>query len=576
MPKKIHVLPEDITKCIAAGEVIERPGSVVKELMENSIDARSSQITVELKSAGLELIRVIDDGEGMYPEDVPIAIQRHATSKIKTFEDLYSVRTLGFRGEALPSIAAVSQMTIMSKISEAIAGIKVICEGGEIRYINEVGSPVGTEVQVKNLFYNVPVKRKFLKSLKSEFRNVVQQFLRLIISHPSISFKLIHDGRVVGDYPKTESLLVRIEAVMGEEVYENLKKIEYKNEEIGITGFISLPVISKSTSDWIYIYANNRFIKDRLILKAITEAYRNFIEKGKYPIVIVFINLPPSNIDANVHPTKIEVKFRNPEKIFNSVFSAIQLGLEEDLKRSSPFYEIDGSEKLFFPKLEEGNYVIRESLKPYTENLEIFRQKEGEERLKRFGILGQIKGTYIICEGDEDLIFIDQHAAHERIIFEKLKEDYKNHAIIKEYLLIPIQLELSLEESYVLNLIKDNLSELGFEIEQIGEKLYTINSIPSFIKLIKAKEMVKKIIEELLHSDLNGRNKEFIHEILTTISCHSAIKGNSLLMKEEMEELLNNLSSFDSKTTCPHGRPIFFYYPIDELHKEFKRPRGRG
>lgn len=570
MPKKIHVLPEDISQSIAAGEVVERPASVVKELIENSIDANSSEIIVELKSAGLEFIRVLDNGEGIYPEDVPLALKRYATSKIKGLEDLYSIKTLGFRGEALPSIAAVSRMTIITRVQDSIVGTKVICEAGEIKSISEIGCPVGTEVEVKDLFHNIPVKRKFLKSIHSEFRNILNQFLRLSLSYPNISFKLIHNGKMVYEYPKTESLLVRIEAIMGKDIYGHLKKIEYKNEDIEISGFISLPELSKSTPDWMYLYVNNRFIRDRMIYKAINEAYRHQIGTGKYPIVILFLHLPPSKIDVNVHPTKTEVKFKDSERIFSSVFSAIEMALEEELNKSIIYYDIK-KESTF--NLNKRSYISKEPVKVYQsgDSDDLFQREITFDETLRFHPLCQIKGTYILCEGERELIFIDQHAAHERVIFEKLKKDYIVHSIAKEKLLIPVQLELSAEESFILENIKDTLLEIGFEIEPIGEKLYSICSIPSFIKLTEVKNILMEIIDDMIHFDIKNRGHELINNILTTISCHSAIKANSILRKEEIEELIKMVSLFGVETTCPHGRPIFFLLPIEGLNKEFRR-----
>lgn len=573
MPKKIHVLPEDISQYIAAGEVVERPASVVKELIENSIDANSSEIIVELKSAGIELIKVIDNGEGIYPEDVPIALKRYATSKIKRLEDLYSIKTLGFRGEALPSIAAVSRMTIITRVPSSIVGTKVICEGGEIKSISEVGCPVGTEIEVRDLFYNIPVKRRFLKSIQSEFRNILNQFLRLSLSCPNLSFKLIHDAKVVYEYPKTESLLVRIEAIMGKDIYSHLKKIEYQNEDIDISGFIGLPVVSKSTPDGIYLYVNKRFIRDRMIYKAINEAYRYQIGTGKYPIVVLFLNIPPSKVDVNVHPTKTEVKFKESERIFSSIFSAIEMTLQDELNKPTRYYDIKINREGLVYDSNERSYVLKESVRgyPLVESEESFQREIALEETHKFHPLCQIKGTYILCESGRELIFIDQHAAHERIIFEKLKKDYQEHSVIKEKLLIPIQIELSVEESFILENIKETLLEIGFEIEQIGENLYSICTIPSFIKLSDVKKILREIIEDLFHFDMKNKRNEIMNNIFTIISCHSAIKANSILRKEEMEELLKMLSPLGTESTCPHGRPIFFLLPIEELNKEFRR-----
>lgn len=583
MPKKIQILPDHISQIIAAGEVVERPASVIKELMENAIDAKSSEIMVELKNGGLQLIRVVDNGEGIDPEDVPLALQRYATSKIKGLEDLYAIQTLGFRGEALPSIASVSQMTIKTRVPHSISGTKVVCEGGEIKNISEIGCPVGTEVEVENIFYNIPVKRKFLKSIRSELRYSLNHFLRVSLSHPSIACKFIHDSRIFHELLKTESPLVRIEAILGREIYHHLQRLESEDGEIGISGFTSLPSISKGNRDGIYLYVNRRFVKDRIIYKAITEAYRHVIPVGKFPIVILFLTIPPSAVDVNVHPTKAEVKFKEPEKIYQTVFSSIRMVLEEGPSRLEELAFQKGRGGTFLPEGTQPYFSFREPLRPYPplvtegETLRGSMVREGGELQWRaekkipFHILGQIQGTYILCEGEEDLVIIDQHAAHERILFEKLKKEFETKAMRSEKLLIPILMELSVEESLILESAGEAFQAIGFEIEPMGRKLWAIRSVPFFTDQKDSIEMVREILEELSFLIREGKGTEAVHAILVTLSCHAAIRGNFMLRKEEMEELVENLSSFNLSTTCPHGRPIFFRFPLEELNKQFKR-----
>ena len=576
MPRKIQILPDHISQTIAAGEVIERPASVVKELLENAIDAGSSEILLELKEGGLQLIRVVDNGEGIDCEDVPIALQRYATSKIKNLEDLYTIQTLGFRGEALPSIASVSHITITTRIPHSLSGTKVICEGGEIKSISEVGCPVGTEVEVKNIFYNIPVKRRFLKSIRSELRYALNHFVRLSLSHPSVSFKLIHDGRMVHQYLKTDFPLVRIEALLGKEIYDHLKRLELEDGEVRISGFASLPAISKGNGDGIYLYVNRRFVRDRMIYKAITEAYRHVIPAGKFPIVILFLNLPPFTLDVNVHPTKAEVKFKHPEKIYQAVSTAIQMVLEEDPPRLEETIDQADDKELLSSQKVQSSFPFRGPWEPYP-LLDSEMKEEGIPIVRDGGespfihILGQIRGTYILCEGGGNLIFIDQHAAHERILIEKFKREYETQSTTCERLLVPILIELSLEESFILDSAVEAFQVIGFEIEPVGEKLYAIRSIPSFLSQRDPKAAVREILDELSLFNREGRGTETIHAILVTLACHSAIKGNYILRKEEMEELVENLTPFNTSTTCPHGRPIFFILPLDDLKKQFKR-----
>ena len=584
MSGKIEILPESISRAIAAGEVIERPASIVKELVENAIDAGGSEIIVELKGGGFQLIRVQDNGEGIDREDVPLAIQRYATSKLKSVEDLYGIHTLGFRGEALPSIASVSQMTIKTRISDSISGTILICEGGEIKRIAEVGCPIGTEVEVKNIFYNIPVKRKFLKSIRAELHHSLNHFLRLSLSHPSISFRFIHDGRVLYEHLKAEDPWVRIEAILGRETCHHLTTFEFEDRDITVSGFASLPTFSKGTADGIYLYVNRRFVKDRVIYRAILEAYRHVIPTGKFPMVLLFINLPPSAVDVNIHPTKAEVKFLDQEKVFHAVMGTLRSIHESIPGATDPVIEDQKKDGLYskkptrspwqkksYPLLSLGAQenngnrtpMVKEGLNP---------EWKGAENIP-VRILGQVQGTYILCEGEEGVVFIDQHAAHERILFEKYKNQFETGTLLSERFLIPVPIELSIAESFILESYLEEFHAMGIEIDPVGDKTYAIRSIPSMIHQRDLKEVLKGILDELSFLKRERRGTEPIQTMLVTLSCHSAIRGNFILRKEEMEELVNNLTPFNLTATCPHGRPIFFIIHGGELAKQFKRNR---
>ena len=583
MPKKIEILPESVSQSIAAGEVVERPASVVKELMENAIDARSSEITVELEAGGLRLIRVMDNGEGMDREDVPLALQRYATSKVRKAEDLYAIHTLGFRGEALPSIAQVSKMTLRTRTPDSLSGTKLTCEGGETKSISETGCPIGTEVEVRDLFYNIPVKRKFLKSIRSELRYALNHFVRLSLSHPRISFKLVHDGRTLHEHLKTESPLVRVEAIFGKEIYRHLQPVGFEEGDIRISGFAGLPSFSKRNAEGIYFYVNQRFIKDRMVYKAIMDGYRHFLPGNQFPIVILFITLPPSAVDVNVHPTKAEVKFKDPERVYQAVLAAIRALLEsmESPSQAEERTSAEGKE-WFFQERTQSPFFGQDTLSfspafRAGKAEQGFMVREGQGGQWDVGkgwhspVLGQIEGTYILCERDGNLIFIDQHAAHERILFEKFKREYENKSMISEKLLLPILIELSVEESCILESAGEALRKIGFEIDSAGEKLFTIRSIPTFIDQKDPKEMVRGILDELSFSERKGKGEETLHTILITLACHSAIRGNFPLKREEMDKLVEDLAAFHPASTCPHGRPIFFVLPLEELRKQFKR-----
>ncbi len=584
MVRKIQVLPEAIAQTIAAGEVVERPASVVKELVENSIDAGSSKVVVELKAGGTQLIRVEDDGEGIAAEDVPLALQRYATSKIRTKEDLYNIRTLGFRGEALPSIASVSRLTIKTRVGTSLSGTQVVCDGGEIRSVSDVGCPVGTEVSVRELFYNLPVKRKFLKSIRSELHQVLSHFLKVSLSHPAIAFKFIHDDRVLYDLVRTEDPSVRIEAILGRETYHHLQMIEWVDGEIKISGYGGLPSVTKGSAEGISLYVNRRYVKDRLIVKALMEAYRHVIPTGKFPVVLLWMEIPPYAVDVNVHPTKAEVKFRDSERIFQAVRRALAAfleptpsaaegavkGAESSWVRSEgvgvppAFRPFSPGSLLVEPKGEPSVPVVKEG--PTME----WKAEKGFSRR----VLGQIHGTFILCEGEQGLVIVDQHAAHERILFEQYKTQYEVRSLPVVKFLIPPVLEVSAEESFVLSSTLEEFQAIGFEMDPVGEKIYAIRSAPAMVGQERPQELIKSMLEDVVFHRKDEKGAQILETLLTSLACHTALKGNVILKKEEMDSLVERLTPFRSSATCPHGRPIFFVIPRDELNKQFKRKEG--
>jgi DNA mismatch repair protein MutL len=577
MSHKIQILPESVTQAIAAGEVVERPASVVKELMENAIDAGSSEVIVELEGGGLQLIRVIDNGEGIDREEVSRAFQRYATSKIKKEDDLFAIHTLGFRGEALPSVISVSRTVMKTRTPVAMSGTKVVCEGGELKNITETGCPVGTELEVRDLFYNLPVKRKFLKSVRSELRGCLHPFLRLSLSYPEISFRLIHEGRVLYEFPRSEFHSVRVEAILGKEIYSHLRPIEHQEAGIRLSGFASLSSFSKGNADGIYLYVNRRSVKDRMVHKAVMEAYRHIIPSTRYPVVVLMMTLPPSAIDVNVHPTKAEVKFRDQDKIFHTVVQTLRLSQRQPSEGERIVAEKKrdtGSLPISFQNgvPPSSSYGRQEEIPGWVRDAGLSPEWKLEKKIP-YRILGQVQGTYIVCEGERELIFIDQHAAHERILFEKLKEDYENRSIVSEKLLMPLLVELSAEESFLLESLEEAFHALGFDIEAMGQRLFAIRSIPSILEQKDPKEAVRAILEELSLLKKEERRGEAIHPILVSLACHTAIRGNAVLRKEEMEGLVSQLFPLDRSTTCPHGRPVFFVLPEEELAKQFKRKK---
>jgi DNA mismatch repair protein MutL len=581
MAGKIKVLPQSVAQSIAAGEVVERPASAVKELVENAIDAGSSEIVVELQAGGLQLIRVQDNGEGIEADDVPLALQRYATSKISDGDDLFRIHTLGFRGEALPSIASVSRLTLKTRVPHSLNGTEVFSEGGEIKKVRDAGLPVGTEVTVENLFYNVPVKRKFLKSIRSELRHVLGQFLRLSLSHPSISFKLIHDGRILQDLVGTDSPSVRIEAILGKDVHERLRALGFEDREIKADGFAGLPSLFRGDGNGIYLYVNGRYIKDRMIYRAITEAYRHVIPSGKFPVVVLFLRLPPQTVDVNVHPTKAEVKFRDPERVFRAAHGALasMLGDLSPLTRPT---EKEGGRKestlqtrsmsslpLWPPTAHPPSTFREEEIAPKVKER---MSPEWERDLgKPLRLLGQVYGTYLVCEGESGLIFIDQHAAHERLLYERYKQQFESRSVPVVRLLLPVLLELPAEESFILESSLKEFQSIGFEIDPAGQRTYALRSIPAVFDQMNPQRLFREILHDISFQTERGKATETLENVLLLSACHAAIRGEELLKPQEMEELVRNLMPFHLSMTCPHGRPIFFSLTRDELNRQFRR-----
>ncbi|MFQ6079313.1 MAG: DNA mismatch repair endonuclease MutL, partial [Thermodesulfobacteriota bacterium] len=563
MSSTIRILSEDLILKIAAGEVVERPASVVKELTENSIDAEATSILCDIKAGGMESIRVVDNGGGMCREDAILATERYATSKVQNEEDLHTIQTLGFRGEALPSIAAVSKMRLITRDAISQVGTEVYRESGINVRICDAGSPVGTSVDVRNLFYNTPVRRRFLKSVNTEFFHIHRVVDQMALSKPPIQFRLVHDGREVLNVPKTNDPSIRIEAILGRDTYEGLIPVEFRDETISLTGYIGKPTLTFSTGKSIFTYVNGRFIRDRTVNRSIFDAYRTLIPRDRYPIAILFMDLSPNGIDVNVHPTKREIRFRDQEKVYRSIHLALQSQLKvvPSDARISRAVETYWQEKGVHGEIREGAWEYgptegegggRSLLFP-----EFSREVQPGGFYSSLSPLGQIGGTYIVCQGPQGLVLIDQHAAHERILFEKLKHQLGNAAVVRQVLLFPYMMELSPAEEHILGVYRDELEKLGVEIEAFGGTTFVIKSVPQVVAGENIEPLVKDIIGELASDGRAAQGEAMTERIFTIMACHGAIRGNRVLRDEEMQNLLRDLESIEFASTCPHGRPIF-------------------
>ena len=609
MPGKIIVLPETLTHRIAAGEVVERPASIVKELLENALDAGATEISVELEKGGCQAIRVTDNGEGIAPEDVPLAFARHATSKIAVFEDLYRVRSFGFRGEALPSIASISRVEMVTRRAESPVGTRLVIEGGAIQEQTDAGCPPGTSIRVSRIFDPVPVRRKFLKGDMAEQGYCLDWITRLALAQPGIRIRVSAAGRTLLNVPAAKDLAERIVLTLGRDIWGQLVPAAGEREGATLKGFVSRPEFTRSSAAQIYVYVNGRFVKDYLLSHAVMTAFRRIIEPRRYPAAVLFVNVPPGDVDVNVHPTKMEVRFRNPRGIYalivEALGSAIGAGngnmmrhhipvagegaglsaarsdyaarVEEALKR----YRISsGPDKLFFGKQGVSSPPVRTPLPLSPPMAMISRdippETERREETRRFSdlvYLGQVAGTYLVFSGNDGMVLIDQHAAHERILFEGLKRraaEAQGRAP-GQRLLMPEVVSLPPRDlSFVMQSIPI-LEEAGMEVEAFGGDSVVIKAIPAFLSDAEARTLIGDLISECMEGDSNLPLTERRERIFTTLACRAAVKANRSLSGPEVESLCRDLDALPRNATCPHGRPLMVAISKAELEKLFKR-----
>jgi DNA mismatch repair protein MutL len=553
MGTKIRVLPAEVAGKIAAGEVIERPASVVKELVENALDAHSRVITVAIEEGGKRSIAVRDDGEGMTPSDARLALERHATSKIYDEGDLATIRTLGFRGEALPSIAAVSRLTLITRTHDALAGTQIVMEGGELKKEEEIGSPPGTRVETADLFYNLPARRKFLKGAQSELAHIIEAITRQALVDSSVGFALTHNKRVLFDLPATTDERSRIRAILGKEVVSRLINVHGSQGVGEIKGWATLPDSCRGSAKGIYCYVNGRNIRDKLISHAIAEAYRGIIPARMYPVVILFISVPLSEVDVNCHPAKMEVRFRNGEEIHRLVFDALKGALATP--RGARSYEPSEIKEQIAP------YAAAPSRGPAQTMIPSLAWK----------MVGQIKGTYLVVEGEEGVMIVDQHAAHERILYERLRSALHGGRVSQQPFLIPQPIELTREEKALVIEHRAALAKVGLELEDFGERSVVVQAIPAFL----AGEDLRTLLEDLSGELAEGREGDTVEHVLDRIcmllACRGAIKANQRVQEDEVKSLLAQWEEGARPTTCPHGRPLLVKWGWQEFERWFRR-----
>jgi len=608
MKHKIKVLPENLANMIAAGEVIERPASVVKELIENSIDAGADRIEIDCHKSGKKLIRIIDNGSGMEYDDALICFERHATSKINSAQDLNTIHTLGFRGEALPSISSVSEMTLTTRPPLAKGATRISLKNGTIKGVTETGSPIGTIVEVKNLFSNLPARAKFLRSDQTELAHTVQTVIRQALPRPDISFIFRHNGHINLSLPVALNLKERFGQIMGQDLIENIFAIEGKREGIKINGYISPPDSVRSNPINQYIYVNKRFIKSPIIQKVIHEAYHPQLPRQKYPVFLLLIDIDPSKVDFNVHPAKLEIRFDEPSIIIDLIGSIIKDSLTKPLvfskltnpqfakplgnklptvektisvnpkesntstlmprTRQMPLIK-ESPQKLYEPKLKEPE--IR-GLNTQTEGNLPTLKEEGDRftELQPKGPFMQIENTYILYESLDGIVIIDQHAAHERINYERVKSSLLSEHLSTQTLITQPIINITYEEEALMKTALPLLKRLGFSLEPFGKRTYILRSVPLFLNIDPA-PLLQAILLELMEQRTLDKRQQMIDPIAATIACHLSIKANQPLKNEEVKQLIKDLLSAQNPFKCPHGRPTLFRISIKELQKNFGR-----
>ncbi|AMV72619.1 DNA mismatch repair endonuclease MutL [Desulfuromonas carbonis] len=603
MTNRIRILEENLCNKIAAGEVVERPASVVKELLENALDAGSTELSIEVEQGGKGLVRVSDDGEGMDRDDLLLCVERHATSKIASDDDLFRLRTFGFRGEALPSIAAVSRLTLSSRTASAEAGWEVYLEGGVVRRSNAVGLPCGTVVEVRNLFFNTPARRKFLRRDETELGHIGDVVTKLALANPEVRFRLQHNGRTLIDVYRNHSLEERVAALLGRPLLKDLLPLCQDGEgPLALHGLIAQPGQNRSTSNTIFTYINGRYIRDRVVQHAVMEGYRNLLLKGRYPVVVLFLDLDPELVDVNVHPTKHEVRFRDQRQVHEFIVASLRATLRPTGWLGAPSETVAAPAGITDPPSAAAAAVgrIEEALQAYATRSgtsDLFPQRpqappapqswplpmaadnEPPARLPpspegyfaSLAIIGQYRRSYLLCQDGDDMVLIDQHAAHERIGFERLKAQFLAAGIERQLLLFPSLLELDFREAAWLGEHLDDLARLGFEIEPFGGNAFVVKATPQLLGEVTVNDLIRDVAGELAALGNSGLLEDALDKVLIRMACHGMLRANQTLSPAEGRALLEDLDRVDFRGNCPHGRPVMKRLTLAEVERMFKR-----
>ncbi len=626
----IQVLADDVVDQIAAGEVVERPASVVKELVENALDAGATHIAVEVVGGGKELIRVLDNGCGMKPAEVRLALQRHATSKIRAVADLFSLQTMGFRGEALPSIAAVSKLTIVTRTRDDVAALRLEIEAGNVVKSSEVGAPVGTQVEVRELLYNVPARLKFLKGQATESSHVTEAVSRLAMAHPHVHFRLRHGSRTAIDAPPQVDAetggFERARALLGSRLGKRLHRVTGEENGIAVVAYLAAPELAQSTSRGVQMFVGRRPVRDRSLLHAVVMGYGELVRRGRYPVVVLFVDVPNEAVDVNVHPQKLEVRFSDLQAVCAAVRHTVSRGVAQapwlcDAPAEDPsairmraFASAAPPPRRARASDVAADYAEKRSrmLLPWKEvkrggraqvaNLPLAPSVDAPERLQgdsasarspeyaptpvaeaadpepgagtffsELRYLGQLDRTYLLCEGHGELVLIDQHAAHERVEFQRLRRSYQEHSIAVQTLLFPQTLELTPQQRATAADAIDELRAVGFEVEPFGGETFALKAVPAGLRGGEGAGVLRDLLDELESHGGSRAVEDRLDAVLSTVACHSVVRAGDVLSPREAEALLVALDDVDFRAHCPHGRPCLLRISVGELARRFGR-----
>jgi len=577
----IQQLPNHLINQIAAGEVVERPASVVKELLENSLDAGARSLQIDIQAGGQKLIRIRDDGSGIPKDELELALSRHATSKISSLDDLEAVASLGFRGEALPSIASVARLMLCSHVSTAESAWQVEADGGEISAARPAAHPTGTTVEVHDLFYNTPARRRFLRTERTEFGHIEKWVRRLALSRPDVAFTMTHNRRTVlqlaaasGD----DERLQRVGKICGETFADQAVFLSHETEGTALSGWIGLPTFNRSQPDMQYWFVNGRSISDKTLSHAVRHAYRDVLFHGRFPAYVLHLTVDPASVDANAHPAKHEVRFRDGRRVHGVVSQAVEVALSDTRPGGHTATPVSVASSLSYT---QGSMPLPGARSPHPaavrESLATYRALSTDVDSADVPPLGfaiaQLAGVYVLAENSDGLIVVDMHAAHERITYEKLKHGFDDKAVVRQPLLVPVTVAVAESEAKLVEESTAVLESLGLIIDRTGPTSLVVREVPALLRNADAEGLLRDVLADLAQAGQSNRVEDACHEFLATMACHHSVRANRMLTIDEMNALLREMESTERADQCNHGRPTWTAITMSELDRLFLRGR---